>query len=146
MHQFAEQQKIDVAVDEAHAGRSRGRRGASEPDAGRVARPSRGKRDVGFEPGEMREQIANGDVAFAALKFRDVLRDLVVELKFSLLEKLHERRRGGDHLRERCDIEPVPCRERVFEEAVFETIESRGHLRLGGKARTRNQEQQKQRK
>ncbi len=53
----------------------------------------------------MGEEIADGDVALAALEFRDVLGDLIVELKLALLEQLHERRRRGDDLRERRDVE-----------------------------------------
>ena len=105
MHQFAQQNEIDVAVDEARSRRAVGRGGAGETDAGFVAAPRGRERHVGLQSGKVSEEIADGDVALAALEFGDVLGDLVVELKLTLLEQLHERRRRGDDLRKGCNVE-----------------------------------------
>ncbi len=105
MHQFAQQDEVDVAIDEAGSRRPGGRIRAGQVDAGLVAAPRHRQRHVRLQPGKMREEIADGDVAFPALKFGNVLRDLVIQLKLALLEQLHQRRRGGDHLGQRRQIE-----------------------------------------
>src|ERR1700682_2630630 len=53
----------------------------------------------------MREQIANRDVALAALELRNVVGDLVVQAELALLEELHQRRRGSDYLGQRREVE-----------------------------------------
>jgi len=45
-----------------------------------------GKRHVRLEPGKMREQVAQRDRALAALKFRNVIGDLIVEPELTLFE------------------------------------------------------------
>ena len=51
----------------------------------------------------MRHQIADGDVAVAALKFGQVLGDRIVDTDLALLEEPHDGGRGGDYFGEgRC--------------------------------------------
>ena len=53
----------------------------------------------------LREEIADGDVALAALKFGDVIGDLIVEAKFALGEQLHDGGSGGDDFGEGGAVE-----------------------------------------
>ena len=105
VNDFAQQNEIDVAIDEAHTRRAGGFGGAGETDARVVARPLRFERHVGLEARKMREQVAQRDVALAFLKFGDVVGDLVVQTELALLEKLHQRRGGGNDFREGGAVE-----------------------------------------
>ena len=105
VNDFAQQDEIDVAIDEAHARRAGGPGGAGETDAGVVAGPFRFERHVGLEAREMREQVAQRDVALASLELGDVVGDLVVQPELALLEELHQRRRGGNDFREGGAVE-----------------------------------------
>ena len=105
VNDFAQQDEINVAVDEAHSRRAGGLGGAGETDAGVVAGPFRFERHVGLETREMREQVAQRDVAFASLELGDVVGDLVVQPELALLEELHQRRRGGNDFREGGAVE-----------------------------------------
>jgi hypothetical protein len=59
--------------------------------------PRRFQIKIGTQPGEMRHQIANGDVAVAALELGQVLRDWIVDTDLALLEEPHDGGRGGDY-------------------------------------------------
>ena len=58
VHDLAQQDEIDVAINEAHAGRTGRLGGAGQADAGVVAGPGRFERHVGLQAREMREQVA----------------------------------------------------------------------------------------
>ena len=105
VHDFAQQDEIDVAIDEARAGRPGGLFDERAADAGVVAGPGRVQRQVGGQAGKVRHQVAHGDVALAALKFGQVGGDRIVEAELALLEQLHQRGRGGDYFGERRDVE-----------------------------------------
>ncbi len=62
---FGEQDEIDIAIDEAQAGRTGGLIDERAGDAGLVAAPGGFQIEIGPEPGKMRHEIANGDVAVA---------------------------------------------------------------------------------
>ena len=53
----------------------------------------------------MGEEIADGDVALAALEFGDVIGDFVVEAELALLEELHQGGGGGDDFGEGGAVE-----------------------------------------
>jgi hypothetical protein len=91
VNDFAQQDEIDVAIDEAHSRRAGGLGGAGQMDASVVAGPFRFERHVGLEARKMREQVAQRDVAFAFLELGDVVGDLVVEPELALLETASSR-------------------------------------------------------
>ena len=105
VYQLAQQNEIDVAIDIAHAGRAGGAERASQTDAGIVSRPGLLQWHVGLKPGEMRQKIAQSDVALSALEFGNVVGDFIVQAELALLEELHQRRRGSHHLGERSAVE-----------------------------------------
>ena len=71
----AEQEEVDVAVDERLAGRRRRHFVFRQLDRGVVAGP-RMQIDVGPQPRDVRQQVADRDAAFSvALESRDVARD-----------------------------------------------------------------------
>jgi len=90
LDQLAQQQKVDVAIDEARAGRALRFGGCSETQPGLVARLRRRQRHIRRKAGEMCKQIANGDIALAALELGNVVGDLVVQPELTLLEQLHQ--------------------------------------------------------
>ena len=105
VHELAQQDEIDVAVDEPRARGSGGRIGVGQLDAVLVAGPRNLERHVRLQAREVRHQVADGDVAVAALELRNVLGDLVVQPELALFEQLHQRRRGGHDLGERGAVE-----------------------------------------
>ena len=90
MHQFAQEHEIDIAVNEAHTRRPERLIRVSQMQARLVAAPLGLERHIGREAGEVREQVADGDGALAALEFGNVFGDSVVEPELPLLEELHE--------------------------------------------------------
>src|SRR5579883_713525 len=89
--QLAQQVEIDVAINKAGAGRPGGRSFLGELDAVLIPAPLRLERHIRLQAGKVCHQVADRDVAFAALKFGDVLGNAVIEPELALLEQLHER-------------------------------------------------------
>ena len=102
----AEEEEVDVAVDEPLTGQ-RGRNlldGAL--DRGVVPEPLVGHVDVGPEAGDVGEQVPDGDVALAvACELRDEGRDPVGEAKATVLDERRHAGRRGDHLGDRRHVE-----------------------------------------
>ena len=91
VHQLAQQDEIDVAIDEARTRRPVGLVVQGHVDSGLVAAPRWGQRQIGRQAGKVGEEVAHGDVAFAILEFGKVLGDAIVQAELALLEKLHQR-------------------------------------------------------
>lgn len=104
-HDLAQQDEVDVGVDEPLSGLGHGLVHERFGDARLIARPLRFKVEIGPHSGEMREQLPDGDVALAALEAWQILGDAVVQPHFALLEELHQRSRSGHHLGERSRVE-----------------------------------------
>ncbi len=102
---FAEEDEVDVGVDEAFAGGGDGFIDEGFLDAGFVAAPFGFEVDIGAEAGEVGEEHADGDVGFAALELREVGGDLVVEADLALFDEAHDGGGGGDDLGEGGGVE-----------------------------------------
>ena len=105
VHQLAEQDEVDIAVDVPHARRPDGLGSVSQVETGLIAVPFRFDRHILRQSGKMREEIAQREVALAALKVGDVIGHLIVKAEAALFEELHQGRSGGDHLGERGAVE-----------------------------------------
>jgi hypothetical protein len=103
---FAEQEKVDVAVDEARAGR-RGRNFLDRQLDGRVlAGPHVAEIDVRPQAGHMREQMADGDIGLAVpFETRDERRDAIDQANLPVLDQHHHAGGRGHDLRQRSEIE-----------------------------------------
>ena len=86
-----EQNEIDVAVGEALPGPGHRLVDERQLDPRFVPAPGRLQVQIGPQAGEVRQQLANGDFARAALEFRQVLGHPVVEPELAFLEQLHDR-------------------------------------------------------
>ena len=104
-HDLAQQNEIDVAVNEMFARRRARLVGQRHSYAGLVPIPGRFQVEVRAQSREVRHQIAYRDAALAALEFRQVLGHAVAQPHLALLEQLHDRRRRGDHFRQRGRVE-----------------------------------------
>ena len=99
-HDFAEQEKVDVAVTKRRAGLRQKLFRAGHANGGVVAGPGRVRADVRWQAGRVREEMANGNRLFAvAFELRNVSLRPIVEFDFPALDQQHHRRRAGDHLR-----------------------------------------------
>ena len=113
-HDLAQQDKVDVAVDHFGAGQSAGLVDQRFADAGFVAAPGGRKVEIGAQAGEMRQQVADGDGAVAALELGEICGDGVVQPDLPQIEKLHQARGGRDHFGERRGVEDGLGRHRFF--------------------------------
>ena len=104
-HNFPQGLKIDVAVDEARAGRHIELGSHDHLHGGVIARPRGFQFQVRGQAGIMRHQFPDGDQLFAVLlEFRPVIADRRAEHNFALLHKLHHGRRGGHHFGHRGQV------------------------------------------
>ena len=104
--EFAQQNEIRVAVDEAIAGRIHQRFVVDFPHQRVFAAERGGKWRIGRESGSVREQHANCDLVFAVRgELRHIARKRIVETNFAFLEETHDGRRRGEELGERGEIE-----------------------------------------
>jgi hypothetical protein len=104
-HDVTEEEEVDVAVDEALAGR-RGRDFLDRQiDGGVVALP-RVKIDVRPQSRNVRQEMANRDAALAIpIESRHQRRHWIVEPEPARFDQLHYRGRRGHHLGQRREIE-----------------------------------------
>src|SRR5580658_7143159 len=105
MHDFAEQNKINIAINEMNAGRARGLIHQGSLDAGLVAAPGRFQIEIRPKSREVRHQVTDGDVAVPALKFGEVFGYGIVQPDLALFEKPHDGGGGSEYLGERCGVE-----------------------------------------
>ena len=104
-HNLAEQKEVDVAVDEAGAGRCR-RHFLDSPLDGGVGADPLVEIDVRPEARDVRQQVADGDVGFAvALESRNEGRHAIDEAQLALLDQHHHARRRRHHLGQGGDVE-----------------------------------------
>ena len=106
MHDLAQQEEVDVAVDEALAGRGGRHFLAGQLDGGVVPLPRIGKVHVGPEAADVRQQVADRDAALAvALEARHVPRHRIVQPDATLFHQPHHGGRRRDHLGQRREVE-----------------------------------------
>lgn len=97
LDQFAEQNEIRVAVNEAVAGRIHQCLVIDFLHERVFAGERSGKRWIGRESGSVSEQHANRDLVFAVRgELRHVVRKRIVEANFALLEETHDGGRCGE--------------------------------------------------
>ncbi len=114
MDQLAHQDEIDIAIDEVCAGRAGGLDGVRHLQRGLVAAPRLVQREIGRQAGEMRHQVANGDLAVARPGIPGchwVMRSFRRNLPSS--KSLIQGGGGGHHLGERGEIEDGVRRHRL---------------------------------
>ena len=102
----AEQEEIDVAVDEPFTGCRSGHFFDSQGNGGLGALPRVGQIDVRTQPGHVSQQVPDGDVCLpVTFEPRDVARDPVAQADSSLLDQHHHARRRRHNFRQRREIE-----------------------------------------
>lgn len=102
---FAQEDEVDVRVNEAFAGGGDGFIDERFFDARFVTGPFGNEVDIGSHTGEVREEHADGDVAFAALEVGEIDGDFVVEAYLALLDEAHHGGGGGDDFGEGGGVE-----------------------------------------
>src|SRR5512142_3290301 len=101
LYQGPQGDEIDVAVDEARAGRIVRLQRKGHVVGGRFSSPRLGEVQVGRQAGIVRQQLANSNVFLPALgELRDVPLYRIIGLNLSLLEKLHDASCGRNNLRQ----------------------------------------------
>ena len=105
MHNLAHQNEIRVAIDESHPRRILRLLDQRPLDARVVAAERRIEIEVGFEPRKVSHQLADRDVALAALKLRQIIGDFVRQPQLPVFENLHCPGRRRDHLGQRRQVE-----------------------------------------
>ena len=89
MDDFAEEHEIDIAVDKLGTEGIDGFIQQSPPDSGFIAGPLRLEVEIGPQPGVMRHQIADRDVASPALESGEITGDGGVDGNFPFGDELH---------------------------------------------------------
>ena len=104
-HEFAEDNEVDVAVDEGAPGGAAEFFLAGEGDAGFVAGPDGVGVDVRTQARVMHQKLPNRDGTFVVLrKGREVADDGCVELEFAAFDELHDGGGGRDDLGQRSRV------------------------------------------
>ncbi len=115
LHQFAQHDEVDVAVQENRAGRIHQLFGIGPRISFIHASPIRFQVEVGTQSRVVRHQLADGNVGLAVLReLGNVLRHRIVELHLSELHHAHHRRRSGQHLGQRRRVEDGVGRHRLL--------------------------------
>ena len=111
---FAEQKEVDVAVDKPAARRIGQHFFARQLNRLVGARPLRPQIQIRPKPGHVRQQVANRDAVLAVFgEFRNERRDRIGQADTALFHQHHHRRRRGDHLGHRRQIEDCVERHRL---------------------------------
>ena len=102
----AEQEEVDVAVDEPLPRLRRGNLVDGERDRRLVSRPHLSQIDVGPQARDMGQKMTDGDVTFAvAFEARDVGGHTIAQSNASLLDQDHDAGGRGDDLGQRGQVE-----------------------------------------
>jgi len=102
---FAENNKIDVAVAELRAGGGQGSVGHDVGEGGGEAFAALGAGDAGAHSGGVSEEVADGDLlAAGAGEFREVHGDRIVEIEEAAFVEEHDGGGRGDDLGERGGV------------------------------------------
>ena len=110
----AEQEEVDVAVDEALVGARERDLLDRQFDGAVVADPVEGQIDIRPQPGRVRQEMTDRDVLLAvALEAGHVVRHAIVQPDAALLHEQHRARRRGDDLGERRRVEDRVERHRL---------------------------------
>ena len=103
-HDLAQHDEIDIAIDEAGAGRRQRLQRHDGIERTLGARPG-ARRDAGRQGGIVRQELADGDVALAVGgEGRPVGGSRPVEIDLAALHQLHDRHRRRHHLGERGGV------------------------------------------
>ena len=95
--EFAEDDEVDVGVNERAARHAAELFLRRKIDACRVARPRGLDVEIGAQAGHVREQVAERDGFLAVLREGgEVVRDRSIEIEFAALDELHDGRSGRD--------------------------------------------------